>query len=188
MHTQLVKRQDSHSVKRARSPAAVGLLGTDIPIVVEVILVAEVPLKAVVDIDLVSLGLHRDPRGGPLVVGSGSMDVVVSLGAGEVEVLLGSPNISLSLRGVEVGLGSDVGLLDLGSVVGVGGALSPGYTTLERKLGSRELELGGVVGDLGSLELVAEGGSVGRELTSLGSVLEGGGLDTEATLGSVDTK
>ena len=80
MHTQLVERQASHSVKRARSPGAVRL----------------------VDV---------------LVVGGGSVDVVVSPGAGEAEVLLGYPNLSLGIRGLEVGRGSRICLLDQGASV-----------------------------------------------------------------------
>ena len=89
---------------------------------------------------------------------------------------------------MEVVSGSIIGLLDLGSVIRGFGSLGLGDTLSEVELGGAETELGAESLNVGSLELVADVGSVDTEGASLGFVGKLSAVNTELGLGSPDTK
>jgi len=120
------------------------------------------------------------------VLGLGTLDFGAGLGSLHLEVSFGLAELSLSLRGHELLLRCLPGLLDLGALVVVLRAFSPGLATLEGELRRLEVKLWSIGLDLGSLELVGKLRAVGRKRGRLRLELELRALGLQVSLRTVD--
>ncbi|MCP4668279.1 MAG: hypothetical protein GY849_18200, partial [Deltaproteobacteria bacterium] len=146
---------------------------------------SEIVAGAVGD-NLATHGLNVGLVGLVLVVGNGGLNAGVLDGSSHGESGDGVLNLSGSVGLVEVDSWGLEFLLDLSGVVLVLGLKDGGLSSLEGDLGFLEIELGGELLHLGSLESVAEDGTSGGEGTTVGSVLETSTSDTEVSGGSVN--